>query len=74
MKTSQDGYLPTWRHRVDAAVPRCKPDFKMRTDVMPGQVARVRFTPDRAGTFIYLSDIFCGSGHEQMDAHFIVRS
>jgi len=50
------------------------PDFNVRTDVLPGKVARVRFTPDRAGTFVYLCDIFCGSGHEQLDGHFIVRS
>jgi cytochrome c oxidase subunit 2 len=50
------------------------PDFKVRTDVMPGKVSRVRFTPDRTGTFVYLCDIFCGSGHEQLDGRFIVRS
>jgi len=50
------------------------PDFNVRTDVLPGKVVRVRFTPDRAGTFVYLCDIFCGSGHEQLDGHFIVRS
>ena len=50
------------------------PDFRVRTDVLPGKVGRVRFTPDRTGTFVYLCDIFCGSGHEQLDGHFIVRS
>ncbi len=50
------------------------PDFNVRTDVLPGKVARVRFTPDRAGTFVYLCDIFCGSGHEQLDGRFIVRN
>ncbi|HEX5092111.1 MAG TPA: cupredoxin domain-containing protein [Burkholderiales bacterium] len=42
------------------------PDFKIRTDIIPGQVARVRFTPDRIGTFVYLCDVFCGDGHEGM--------
>jgi len=50
------------------------PDFNVRTDVLPGKVVRVRFTPDRAGTFVYLCDIFCGSGHEQLDGRFIVRN
>ena len=42
------------------------PDFNVRTDIIPGQTARVRFTPDRTGTFTYLCDIFCGEGHEGM--------
>jgi len=50
------------------------PDFNARADVvLPGKVSRVRFTPDRDGTFIYLCDIFCGSGHEQLEGRFIVR-
>ena len=43
------------------------PDFdNVRADIVPGQVARVRLVPDKAGTFPYLCDIFCGDGHEQM--------
>jgi cytochrome c oxidase subunit 2 len=42
------------------------PDFNVRADIVPGQVARVRLVPDKAGTFGYLCDIFCGDGHEQM--------
>jgi cytochrome c oxidase subunit 2 len=42
------------------------PDFKVRADIIPGQVARVRFTPDKTGTFVFLCDIFCGDGHEGM--------
>ena len=42
------------------------PDFNVRSDIIPGKVARVRFVPDKAGKFIFLCDIFCGSGHEQM--------
>jgi len=50
------------------------PDFNARADiVLPGKVSRVRFTPDRDGTFVYLCDIFCGSGHEQLEGRFIVR-
>ena len=51
------------------------PDFNARADiVLPGKVTRVRFTPDREGTFPYLCDIFCGTGHEQLEGRFIVRS
>ena len=42
------------------------PDFDVRADIIPGQVARVRLVPDKVGTFAFLCDIFCGSGHETM--------
>ena len=42
------------------------PDFNVRADLVPGQVARVRLVPDKVGNFEYLCDIFCGDGHEQM--------
>ena len=42
------------------------PDFKVRADVIPGQVARVRLVPEKTGTFGFLCDIFCGDGHEGM--------
>jgi cytochrome c oxidase subunit II len=42
------------------------PDLNIRADIVPGQVARVRFTPDKTGTFEYLCDVFCGEGHEKM--------
>jgi len=48
------------------------PDFKVRADIVPGQVAKVRFTPDKAGTFTFLCDIFCGDGHESMSGRLIV--
>lgn len=42
------------------------PDLGARTDIIPGQVARVRIVPDKVGTFAFFCDIFCGSGHETM--------
>ena len=42
------------------------PDFKLRTDIVPGEVARVRLTPDKAGEFEFFCDNFCGEGHESM--------
>ncbi|HTN66202.1 MAG TPA: cupredoxin domain-containing protein [Burkholderiaceae bacterium] len=42
------------------------PDFGVRSDILPGAVSRVRFTPDKAGEFPFHCDIFCGSGHENM--------
>ncbi len=48
------------------------PDYKLRTDIIPGQVSRVKFTPDRKGTFPFLCDIFCGDGHEGMSGKIVV--
>jgi cytochrome c oxidase subunit 2 len=42
------------------------PDFKLRADVVPDKVVRLPFTPDRAGTFDFYCDVFCGDGHEDM--------
>jgi cytochrome c oxidase subunit 2 len=42
------------------------PDFGVRTDIVPGTVARVPIQPDKVGTFLYHCDIFCGDGHEDM--------
>lgn len=42
------------------------PDFKARADIIPGQVARLRLTPQQIGSFEFVCDIFCGDGHEGM--------
>jgi cytochrome c oxidase subunit 2 len=48
------------------------PDFGVRADVIPGTVTRVRLVPDRAGTFTFRCDIFCGTGHEDLEGELIV--
>ena len=48
------------------------PDFQTRADIVPGQVTRVRLVPDKEGTFTFLCDIFCGSGHETMSGSITV--
>jgi cytochrome c oxidase subunit 2 len=48
------------------------PDFKVRADVIPGQMATVRFTADKAGSFTFLCDVFCGQGHEDMSGMLVV--
>ena len=42
------------------------PDFKVRADIVPGKVSRLRLVPDKTGSFVFLCDIFCGDGHEGM--------
>jgi len=48
------------------------PDYKLRTDIIPGQVSRLKFTADKVGTFPFLCDIFCGDGHEGMAGKIVV--
>jgi cytochrome c oxidase subunit II len=48
------------------------PDFGMRADIVPGKVTELAFTPDKAGAFTFLCDIFCGSGHESMSGTLVV--
>jgi cytochrome c oxidase subunit 2 len=48
------------------------PDFNLRADMVPGKVIRVRFVPDKTGTFTFLCDVFCGSKHEEMNGKITV--
>ena len=48
------------------------PDLGIRADIIPGKVSRIRVVPDKVGTFPFLCDIFCGSGHENMTGTLIV--
>ena len=43
------------------------PELNARSDIPPGQVMHLRLTPQKTGTFGFLCDVFCGSGHENMD-------
>jgi cytochrome c oxidase subunit II len=48
------------------------PDFSTRADILPGKVSTLRLTPDKAGSFTFACDVFCGSGHEDMSGTLIV--
>ena len=48
------------------------PDFGVRSDIVPGKPMHLALTPDKAGTFTFLCDIFCGDGHETMSGRLIV--
>ena len=43
------------------------PDFKVRGTIIPGQTTEVAMTPNKLGEFTFLCDVFCGSGHEDME-------
>lgn len=38
----------------------------IRADVLPGQPVRIRLVPNKVGTFPFICDVFCGSGHGEM--------
>ena len=42
------------------------PAFRLRADIRPGVVEKVRFVPEQAGKFTFFCDVFCGDGHEDM--------
>ncbi len=48
------------------------PQLGVRATVLPGIPARVQVQPDTAGTFTFRCDVFCGSGHEDLDGTIIV--
>ena len=43
------------------------PDFAVRATIVPGQTVEVLMTPTKTGEFTFLCDVFCGSGHEEME-------
>lgn len=48
------------------------PDFKVRSDIIPGRTTKLAFTPDKAGAFTFVCDLFCGDGHEGMEGKLVV--
>jgi cytochrome c oxidase subunit 2 len=48
------------------------PDFHVRSDIVPGKTMKLSFTPDRAGMFVFVCDVFCGDGHEAMSGTLVV--
>jgi len=50
------------------------PELGIRIDVDAGKTAQVRVVPQRAGTFAFHCDVFCGSGHEEMAGRIVVSA
>lgn len=49
------------------------PSLKLRADLPPGKITRLRFTPDRVGEHPFVCDNFCGEGHEDMHGRIVVK-
>ena len=47
-------------------------DFGRRADIVPGKPTTLQLTPDKAGRFTFVCDVFCGSGHEDMSGTLVV--
>ena len=50
------------------------PAYRLGAEILPGKVARLAFTPDRAGSFEFICDVFCGEGHEDMSGTIVVAA
>ena len=48
------------------------PQLNIRAEIPEGSAARVRVVPEQAGHFFFACDVFCGSGHEEMEGDIIV--
>lgn len=49
------------------------PKLGVRTDIKPGEISRVRILAQKAGVYGFYCDVFCGSGHEEMNGKIIVE-
>ncbi|HET9752097.1 MAG TPA: cupredoxin domain-containing protein [Myxococcales bacterium] len=60
--------LTSLDRRHGFAVPLLKIDEKIE----PGKTLRLRVVPDRPGTWDFHCNLFCGSGHEDMEGRIVV--
>jgi len=49
------------------------PDLNVRADVIPGKPAKLRIVPQQTGRFVFHCDIFCGTGHEELEGAIVVE-
>jgi cytochrome c oxidase subunit 2 len=48
------------------------PGLGLRAEIPPGRAAAIALTPQAAGSFPFVCDAFCGSGHDEMDGRIVV--
>src|SRR6266404_4573483 len=49
------------------------PDLNVRADVIPGKPAKLRIVPQQTGRFVFHCDIFCGTGHEELEGAIVLE-
>ena len=42
------------------------PALNLRSDIPPGKVTELKFTPVKSGDLKFYCDVFCGDGHDDM--------
>ena len=47
-------------------------ELGVRADMLPDRTTELRFTPEKAGTFTFFCDVFCGDDHELMQGDLVV--
>ncbi len=47
-------------------------ELGIREDINPDKITDVHLIPEKAGTFAFSCDVFCGSGHDDMSGQIIV--
>lgn len=48
------------------------PALGLAAKIEPGQTTRLRFVPTTTGRFPFACNVFCGSGHEDMNGELVV--
>lgn len=48
------------------------PALNLRADIAPGKPTEIKFTPQKAGDYNFFCDVFCGSGHDDMEGKITV--
>jgi len=46
----------------------------VRADIVPGRPTRLRLPPLKPGRYVFNCDVFCGSGHEEMEGAIVVTA
>jgi cytochrome c oxidase subunit 2 len=45
------------------------PALNLRSDIPPGKVTELKFTPQKSGDLKFYCDVFCGDGHDGMEGN-----
>jgi cytochrome c oxidase subunit 2 len=48
------------------------PELGLHAELLPGETVAVRLRPETPGTFVFACDVFCGSGHDDMEGQIVV--
>lgn len=48
------------------------PDLNLHGDIVPGKILKIKFIAERSGKYGFLCNIFCGSGHGDMQGQILV--